>query len=437
MDETTLSYYDSLADTINEKYPQGYQVALIKSEKYGSLGLREQNYQYLADLGELSHSSFVADIGCGNGQFHKFLKTHPSYKNCMYLGVDCCEKQICNAENSAESYASSFFCKDMNEMLMAEPYFDVVYFIESIGYTTNLDVLVKTISVGLKPGGKVIVKNPIKVVHDEEVDAKYQEKFAGIAAEYGYSEASLGMLPNKSFVEQTFIDNGFEVEKIEVPDIDVMTYNETFCKTDEFCESHPSYVEHIRKNETQNYAPNRYHECMVFVFTKVTEAINHVSELPYISKSYNEGVEKSQIDPNHPNAPYMQRYTEYRERYVSEHPEQAEFVQVPCDEKISYDGSTVSTKMSLNSDTTPDSIDIIGDINVTGISTVTGVSKVTGDVVFEAEYDSSGQIQDSKESESTISYGTSFSSSSVAEDTTSDSRVINLNVSYEIDDSPE
>ena len=42
-------------------------LALIKSEKYGSLGLREQNYQYLADLGELNHDSFIADVGCGNG----------------------------------------------------------------------------------------------------------------------------------------------------------------------------------------------------------------------------------------------------------------------------------------------------------------------------------------------------------------------------------
>lgn len=176
MDETTVSYYDSLADVINEKYPQGYQIALIKNEDYGYLGLREQNYQYLADLGELSHNSFVADIGCGNGQFHKFLKTHPNYKNCRYLGVDCCEKQICNAENSAESYASSFFCNDMNEMLMDEPYFDVVYFIESIGYTTNLDILVKTISVGLKLGGKIIIKNPIKVVHDDELDKKISKK---------------------------------------------------------------------------------------------------------------------------------------------------------------------------------------------------------------------------------------------------------------------
>jgi ubiquinone/menaquinone biosynthesis C-methylase UbiE len=385
MDETTVSYYDSLADAINEKYPQGYQVALIKSEKYGSLGLREQNYQYLADLGELNHDSFIADVGCGNGQFHAFLKNHPNYKNCRYLGVDCCEKQVDNASKSAESYASSFFCKDMNELLMAEPYFDVVYFIESIGYTTNLDILIKTISTGVKIGGKVIIKNPAKVVNDEELDSKYQEKFANIQSEYGYSEQSLGMLPDRNFIEETFLANGFEVEKIEVPNIDVMTYNQTFCSTEEFCEAHPSYVQHISKNETQNYAPNRYHECVIFVFKKVAEAISHVSELPYVYKTYNEGIEKSQIDPNHPNAPYMQRYSEYREQYISEHPEQADFVQTPCDDKITYDG--------------------------------VGVTSTT-------------------DSSTTLSYSTSFSSDSVAEDT-SESRVVNLDVSYEIDDSPE
>jgi hypothetical protein len=124
---------------------------------------------------------------------------------------------------------------------------------------------------------------------------------------------------------------------------------------------------------------------MIFVFKKVADAINHISELPHINKTYNEGIEKSQIDPTHPNAPYMQRYSEYRENYISQHPEQAEFVQVPCEEKISYDG--------------------------------VGVTSTT-------------------DSSTTLSYSTSFSSDAVAEDT-SESRVVNLDVSYEIDDSPE
>jgi SAM-dependent methyltransferase len=386
----TASYYNSLADVINKQYPQGYQVALIKDSELPYLGLREQNFSYLAKLGNLSNESFIGDIGCGNGQFHKFLKSHPDYKNCNYIGVDCCEKQIENAKNDVETCSSSFFVNDMNEFFFFEPYFDACYFIESIGYTKNLDILVKGISTGIKNGGKVIIKNPVKVVYDADVDANYMELFSSIEREYGYEEGSLGMLPDKEVIENTFLENGFEVEKIEVPEYDVMTYNQTFCSTDEFCEAHPSYVEHIRKNAPQNYAPNRYHECMIFVFKKVADAIDHTSELPYVSRIYNEGIEKSQIDPTHPNAPYMQRYSEYRENYISQHPEQADFVQVPCEEKISYNGTeTVST----------------------------GITSTT-------------------DSSTTLSYSTSFSSDAVAEDT-SESRVVNLDVSYEIDDSPE
>lgn len=288
MNEPTVSYYDSLADVINEKYPQGYQVALIKNSEYSFLGLREQNYQYLADLGELNNNSFVADIGCGNGQFHKFLKNHPKYKNCQYIGVDCCGKQVENASNSAESTCSSFFCIDMDEFFSYEPYFDAVYFIESIGYTKNIDTLIKSISTGLKIGGKVIIKNPIKVVYDEEIDLKYKEEFSAIEKEYGYDEKSLGMLPNKNTVVESFTNNGFEVELIDVPEVDVMTYNTTFFSTQELTESHPTYIQHVSRGVAQRYEPNKYHECMLFVFKKVADVVSDTKELPFVQQRYDQ-----------------------------------------------------------------------------------------------------------------------------------------------------
>jgi ubiquinone/menaquinone biosynthesis C-methylase UbiE len=296
MNETTVSYYDSLADVIHEKYPQGYQVALIKNEDYGSLGLREQNYEYLARLGELNHDSFIADVGCGNGQFHKFLRTHPNYKNCNYVGVDCCEKQIQNASKLTENNSSSFFCINMNEFFSSDPYFDVMYFIESIGYTTDLDTLIKSISTGLKIGGKVVIKNPIKVVHDEELDLKYKEEFFNIEKEYGYDEKSLGMLPEKTHIETKFTENGFEVEKIEVPDIDVMSYNETFLSTEELVSVHPSYIQHISQRIPQRYEPNKYHECMIFVFKKVAEIINDTKELPFVQQRYDQYTQDEPMD---------------------------------------------------------------------------------------------------------------------------------------------
>jgi len=296
MDETTVSYYDSLADVINEKYPQGYQVALIKNSGYSHMGLREQNYQYLADLGELDHDSFIADVGCGNGQFHNFLKSHPNYKNCNYVGVDCCNKQIENASKSVDSNSSSFFCINMDEFFSSEPYFDVVYFLESIGYTSNIDTLIKSISTGLKIGGKVIIKNPIKVVNDEELDVKYQEEFASIEKEYGYGEKSLGMLPRKELIESKFTENGFEVEKIEVPDVDVMTYNATFLTTDELVSSHPAYIQHVSQRVPQRYEPNKYHECMVFVFKKVADIVEDTKQLPFVQQRYDQYTQDEPMD---------------------------------------------------------------------------------------------------------------------------------------------
>lgn len=296
MDETTVSYYDSLADVINEKYPQGYQVALIKNEENSYMGLREQNYQYLVDLGEINNDSFIADIGCGNGQFHNFLKSHPKYKNCNYVGVDCCSKQIENASKACESSCSSFFCINMDEFFSNEPYFDTMYFLESIGYTTNLDTLIKSISTGLKIGGKVVIKNPIKVVNDEEVDARYQEEFASIEREYGYSEKSIGMLPRKELIEEKFTENGFEVERIEVPEVDVMAYNSTFCSTDDLVSAHPSYIQHISRRVPQRYEPNKYHECMVFVFKKVSDIIEDKKELPFVQQRYDQYTQDEPMD---------------------------------------------------------------------------------------------------------------------------------------------
>lgn len=296
MNETTLSYYESLAEVINQKYPQGYQIALIKNSEYSHLELKDQNYQYLAELGNLNNESFIADVGCGNGQFHKFLKNHSNYKNCKYIGVDCSNKQIENASKSAESCSSSFFCIDMNEFFSSEPYFDAVYFIESIGYTADIDTLIKSISTGLKIGGKVIIKNPIKVINDEQLDLKYQEEFISIEKEYGYDEKSLGMLPNKEFIEHKFIENGFEVERIEIPDIDVMNYNETFFSTEELVSAHPSYVQHISQRIPQKYEPNKYYECMIFVFKKVADIIDDVKELPYNQQRYDQYTQNEPMD---------------------------------------------------------------------------------------------------------------------------------------------
>lgn len=298
LENKTLEYYDNHANIINEKYQHGYQISLIKSTKNSKYSIKKQNYFYLTSLVNLKPDNFILDIGCGNGQFLKFLKENGDYKYCQYFGLDLSEKQINNALENNKQYASNFtfFSKDMHEFFMAEPYADVCYFIESIGYATNLDLLLKSVSTGIKIGGKVVVKNPFKIVKDEEKDKIYQEKFKPIEEEYGYSENSLGMLPNKDFVINTFIENGFELEKFEVPEYEVATYNKILLKDKDLSSSHPEYVNHIKNKIYEDYSPNEYLECGVLVFNKVKNVIEDRNSLPYNQERYEQYTQDEPMD---------------------------------------------------------------------------------------------------------------------------------------------
>lgn len=284
--DPTLEYYDSNANIINSKYSHGYQIALIKNSNYSRYGLKKQNYYYLTELIDLKKDQFVVDIGCGNGQFLDFLKDHDEYKYCNYVGVDLSENQITNAKNTFSGIPGSFMSIDMHEFFFSEKYNDVCYFLESIGYSTDLNTLVKSISTGLKIGGKIVIKNPVKIVEDEEKDKLYQESFAPIQKEYGYADNSLGMLPDKKVIEDVFLANGFELEKFEIPECDIMTYNNIFLKNKKFVESHPEYVKHITQKVPQDYSPNQYLECAIFVFNKIEDVVKDRNELSYVQQRY-------------------------------------------------------------------------------------------------------------------------------------------------------
>ena len=161
---------------------------------------------------------------------------------------------------------------------MLDPIMDHCFFIESIGYTENLDRTLKSLSTSLKTGANIVVKNPFKIIDDPESDLKYTEKIKDISKEYGYSEDSLGMIVDKKVLEDTFKENGFELVKFEIPEYDVETYNKTFVQEKALSDSHPAYIEHILgKNRVQNPSPkNKYYECGVFVFKKISN-VNYAS----------------------------------------------------------------------------------------------------------------------------------------------------------------
>jgi len=293
----TLNYYEENANDISKSYDQGYQIALIKNGKHKKSSLHKQNFYYLCELVNLQPKNFIVDIGCGNGQFQKFLHSTKKYAKCRYLGIDLSEGQIENAKKRTKNNpAPTFVSLDMNRFFSHEPYFDAYFFMESIGYTNKLDVLVKSISTGLKIGGKVVVKNPIKILNDVEKDKQFEEKFLSIQREYGYSDDSIGMLPSKQYIEEVFLENGFRLEKFEIPDYDVETYNAAFLSNESLKKSHPNYVKHITEKKYENYAPNQYLECAIFVFEKVEDVVMETTSLPYVRQMYDQYTQDEPMD---------------------------------------------------------------------------------------------------------------------------------------------
>ena len=287
----TEDYYETHAQSINKNFPQGYQIALIKNPKCKSKSLKIQNFSYLASLIDINSETFIAEVGCGNGQFVNYLSSVENYRGFRYYGIDISETQLNNAKNSTDYNRKSFDQVDMHNFFSYEPYFDVIYFIESIGYGEDLETIVQNISSGVKIGGHIIIKNPIRIVVNEEKYLEFKEKFSLIESEYGYSKNSLGMLPDKDLIEKTFLDNGFELEKFEIPEYDTSTYNKTFCKVKSLANNHTNYIEHITNMTPESYYPNQYLECAVFVFKKIKNITeNYTQQNKELSNNVNSTV---------------------------------------------------------------------------------------------------------------------------------------------------
>lgn len=271
-------YYQNNADIIAENFPTGYQVATI--------GDPDNTYRFLCEAVGLQENDFIMDFGCGNGQFLEYIcKT---YEYVSGSAIDLSFNQAYNAINNIQKYNRegisrfSLFCKNMDMFTSAEEYYDKYFLIETVGYSADINGLVRAVSCGLKEGGKVLIKNPFKIVTDEEADKAVMEYFKDISAEYGYNENSLGMIPDLNVVKNAFLNYGFELEKEILSFYETDTYNAIF-ENSPLAETHPCYINHIKFPPELNYSTNTYSECIILVFKKVEKKItddNLVTSLP-------------------------------------------------------------------------------------------------------------------------------------------------------------
>lgn len=236
----TKNYYNKYANLIDRYFSQGYQYSLVYNEKYSNLSLSDQNNFFLTEYAELNNSMSILDIGCGNGQFYKFIKKHYT---CKYYGIDLSENQI---KNCKQKYDSNIFeCADMH-LFKTDQKFDICYLIESIGYSNNIQVLIENIYSLLKPNGQVIIKYPYKNITDDKEHLEFEELFAPIKKEYGFSKDSLGITTSEKDIKEFFLHNGFEMIDFRLPKTDSLIYTSTFLQNDVWKNSHPEYIKYIK-----------------------------------------------------------------------------------------------------------------------------------------------------------------------------------------------
>jgi len=140
--KTNSSYWDTKGNDFLEAIVLPFYGAFVSEEKCQLFG-------------DVSGKKLL-EIGCGNGQS---LLYHGERKASELWGMDISEKQIEKAKQSLKKcdIFANLICSPMEEECgIPEGYFDFVYSIYSIGWTTDLDNTFCRIASYLKKGGVFI-----------------------------------------------------------------------------------------------------------------------------------------------------------------------------------------------------------------------------------------------------------------------------------------
>lgn len=124
----------------------------------------------------------MLEICCGSGHS---LKYHADRKAAELWGVDTSHKQIENADKylKENGYEAKFICSPMEEELaLPKDYFDFVYSIYGIGWTTDLEGTFKKIASYLKKDGIFIfswhhtLNYCVTLANEEDQDRKLKDR---------------------------------------------------------------------------------------------------------------------------------------------------------------------------------------------------------------------------------------------------------------------
>ncbi|RLQ92772.1 class I SAM-dependent methyltransferase [Planomicrobium sp. Y74] len=173
----------------------------------------------------------VLDIGCGSGHSLAYMKEQGAAE---LWGVDFSEKQINTSNETLKGLQANLHCAAMEEDVgIPKDYFDIVYSIYAIGWTTDLDSTFNLIYSYLKPGGYFLFSwdHPLYAhLHSENgfisLNGSYQAEGMTRYENFKGEDAPV-VIPQRKFSTylNSLIKSGFTIEEVVETDVPLQLRN--------------------------------------------------------------------------------------------------------------------------------------------------------------------------------------------------------------------
>lgn len=188
---------------------------------YGPYTQTEEELGLFEDLKDKK----VLDIGCGSGHSLRYMADKGASE---LWGIDLSEAQIKTAKETLKDVNHNLFCSPMEaDIGIPKQYFDVVYSIYAIGWTTDLSATFELIHSYLKPGGYFIFSwdHPLyphlKSQNGElTLDGSYQEEGVTEYRNFKGEDAPV-VIPKRKMATyiNELIKEGFSIESVIESDV--------------------------------------------------------------------------------------------------------------------------------------------------------------------------------------------------------------------------
>lgn len=185
--------------------------------EYGPFAFNEEQLKLFGSI----KGKKVLDIGCGSGHSLQYMGREGAKE---LWGLDMCTKQIETARNLLhdQQVEVTLIESPMEENPgLPSNYFDIVYSIYALGWTTNLSLTFANIYSYLKPGGVLIFswEHPLhdRLKYEEEQSTFiFNKSYVNEGPEYNEGWQNLAVIHHRklSTYINALIEAGFMIEKV-------------------------------------------------------------------------------------------------------------------------------------------------------------------------------------------------------------------------------